>query len=221
MGALTQEVPKPMLVVGGHTILEHILDRLGAAGIAEALVVTGYLGEQIESGLSRCRMPIEFRRQEALDGTARAALLAREWAGAEDFLLTFGDILAEAEDYRGLIAMLEADPASHGVVAVQYAADPWRGAAVYEASGLLTAIFEKPPPGTSSTHWNSAGIYAFRTAVFDELARVPMSPRGEYELTSAIEQMIAAGRALRMYTLRGTWRDVGRPEDLEAAGNIL
>ena len=61
----------------------------------------------------------------------------------------------------------------------------------------------------------------FSPLVFDELERVPLSARGEYEATSAITQMLDAGRRLKMFALEGTWMDVGRPEDLAAAAEAV
>jgi dTDP-glucose pyrophosphorylase len=85
----------------------------------------------------------------------------------------------------------------------------------------VTRIVEKPAPGTSTTHWNSAGLYSFRPAIFDELARIPLSPRGEYELPSAMAQLLHAGRKLLLYPIRGAWRDIGRPEDIAIAEKLL
>lgn len=214
MQSLTAELPKPMLALKGKPILEHVLDGLRAAGCSEALIVTGYLAEVIERHFTRYPMAITFARQEQTNGTASAALLAREFAGADPFLLTFGDIMAEPADYRGIADLLEQDPDATAAVGVKHVPDPWQGAAVYEEGGRITRIVEKPAPGTSTSNWNSAGLYAFRPAVFDALAAAPLSARGEYELTSAIEALIADGRLLLLYALEGPWRDVGRPEDL-------
>src|SRR5438067_3173607 len=91
MHELTADLPKPMLRVGGRPILEIVLDRLIEAGYSEALVVTGYRAESIENYFQGFRLPLRFVRQSPIDGTAKAALLAREFVGADDFLLTFGD----------------------------------------------------------------------------------------------------------------------------------
>jgi NDP-sugar pyrophosphorylase family protein len=219
MGKLTGKLPKPMLPVSGKPLLEHILDRLREAGFESVLIVTGYLAEKIESHFAKYPMRVEFVRQAVTNGTARAALLGREFAGQDPFLLTYGDILAEPEDYRGLVQLMS-QPDVEAVIAVKHVPDPYQGAAVYERDGQVTRIVEKPPPGTSTTNWNSAGVYAFRPGIFDELAAVPLSERGEYELTSAITEMLAKGKRLLLYELRGEWRDVGRPEDLRAADEI-
>jgi dTDP-glucose pyrophosphorylase len=155
-----------------------------------------------------------------LNGTGSAALLAREFAGGDPFLFTFGDILVSAADYRGIYERLTGDPDAQAAVGVKFVDDPYQGAAVYEEAGLVTRIVEKPPKGTSSTHWNSAGLYCFRAKVFDELATIPLSQRGEYELTSAVSQLLEGGSRLVLYSIEGIWRDIGRPEDLAVAERL-
>lgn len=220
MGVLTEDLPKPMLPIRGKPMLERKLDRLREAGFDEAFLVIGYRGEVIEQRLAGYPMALTFRRQEVTDGTGSATLLAREFAGEEPFLLTFGDIYMSAADYRGSYDLLVSDPAAVAVAAARWVEDPWQGAAVYVEDGRVVRILEKPPQGSSTTNWNHAGLYVFRPEVFDYLARIEKSPRGEYELTSAVEAMIAAGRKLLLYAVKGPWRDVGRPEDLEAAQSL-
>jgi UDP-N-acetylglucosamine diphosphorylase / glucose-1-phosphate thymidylyltransferase / UDP-N-acetylgalactosamine diphosphorylase / glucosamine-1-phosphate N-acetyltransferase / galactosamine-1-phosphate N-acetyltransferase len=215
MGSLTDDRPKPMLLLHGKPLLEHVLDDLRGAGLDEALIVVGYKAEMIQEHFARYPMKISYVHQTEINGTARAALLAREFAGGENFLLTFGDIMMPTEEYRGIVRLLEESQAD-AVLGVKRVEDPWQGAAVYEESGRVTRIIEKPPPGTSTTHWNSAGLYTFTPALFPELERVQPSSRGEYELTSAIGQLIESGRNVRLYAIEGEWRDVGRPEDLAA-----
>ena len=214
MGALTQELPKPMLPIAGKPILEHLLDRLAAAGVRECAVVTGYRHEIIEQHFERYPMRLIFLRQEVVNGTAGAAKLARDFAGSDAFLLTYGDIRCESDDYRGVMQPIVDEPDTEATLAVKYVDDPFQGAAVYSTDGFIEKIIEKPAKGTSSTHWNSAGVYCFRPPIFDELDRVPLSARGEYELPSAIEQLIDVGRKVRAVEIKGSWRDIGRPEDL-------
>jgi dTDP-glucose pyrophosphorylase len=215
MGELTRETPKPLIDLNGRPMLLHILDRVAAAGISEVFIVTGYLADQLEAVAASHGIGVTFRRQTEVNGTAKAALLAREWVGDDAFLLTFGDILAETAHYVG---MREDFAGTDGVLAARHVEDPFQGAAIYvDEARRVERIIEKPVKGTSTTHWNSAGIYVFSPLLFDELERVPLSERGEYEATSAITQLIDAGRHLRMFPLDGDWLDVGRPEDLAKA----
>jgi NDP-sugar pyrophosphorylase family protein len=217
MHGLTAEAPKPMLPAGGRPILERLLERLIEAGYTEALIVTGYRAESIEDYFREYRLPLRFVRQSNITGTATAALLAREFVGPDDFLLTYGDILTGASCYRDILETLRQEPEVEAMLAVKEVEDPYRGAAVYAgAEGVVARIVEKPPRGESTTRWNSAGIYAFRPSIFGELQKAPQSPRGEYELTSAVAQLIEGGKLLRIFPIEGDWRDIGRPEDLEA-----
>lgn len=219
MGTLTAAIPKPMLPLRGKPILEHVLDRLRNAGIKRVFLVVGYYQERIREHLADYPLAIEYREQTVIDGTGRAALLAREFCGDDPFVLTFGDILCTPADYQGLMSRLDEEAVC--VMGVKYADDPHQGAAVYVENDRVVRVVEKPPLGTSSTNWNSAGLYAFRADVFEELERIPASPRGEYELTSAIVQLIEAGRTVRMYEIKGDWLDVGRPADLARAEEIV
>lgn len=214
MGSMTEEMPKPMLAIAGKPMLEHILERLAQAGIERFLIVVGYHREIIQSYFSGSGFDIEFLVQEPVNGTGSAALLAREFAGDEPFLMSFGDILCSPGEYERAMATLDAE--TEAVLAVKAVDDPWQGAAVYEENGRILKIIEKPPMGTSRTRWNSAGFYCFRKAVFGYLERLQPSIRNEYEVTSAFDAMLAGGLILRISPVEGEWRDVGRPEDLAA-----
>src|SRR4029077_10202174 len=123
--------PKPMLSAGGRPILERLIERLIEAGYSEALIVTGYRAESIEDHFRDYPFPLHFLRQAPIDGTATAALLARQFVGRDDFLLTFGDILADAPCYREVLDKLRGEPRLEAVLGVRDVDDPYRGAAVY------------------------------------------------------------------------------------------
>ncbi|MBI5084138.1 MAG: nucleotidyltransferase family protein [Acidobacteria bacterium] len=217
--SVTGDLPKPLLHLHGRPLLDYVLSNLRHAGFDRFLLVVGYRHE-LFYGRYAADTTVHYALQDPVDGTGSAALLARGFSADEPFLLTFGDILASPDDILALWQQLGDDSTAEGVLAVQHVDDPFQGAAVYEDSGLLTRIVEKPPLGTSKTNWNSAGIYAFRPAIFDELARLERSPRGEYELTTALVKWIEQGRRILVHPLQGEWRDVGRPEDVEAAAQL-
>lgn len=212
MGDMTLETPKPMLHVQGKPMLEHILDRMASVGVERFFFVVGYRRELIVEHFRNWRLPVEFRIQDPVDGTGSAARLARTFAASEPFLLSFGDIFCEPAAYSACAAALGSNTLA--VMGVKWTEDPWQGAAVYEKDGIIQRVVEKPPKGASTTHWNSAGLYALRPAAFDYLDRLTLSPRKEYELTQIFEMMLAEGRELRIAAIDGSWRDVGRPEDL-------
>ena len=90
----------------------------------------------------------------------------------------------------------------------------------------LTRLVEKPSqaqldelratgwlkPGQPA--WYNAGIYLFQSVVFDYMARLERSPRGEYELTDAISAMVGEQRTVAGLAIEGRWVDVRDPEVL-------
>ena len=213
---VTGDLPKPLLPLHGKPLVEHVLDSLRAAGFGRFLLVVGYRHELFYARFAGDRS-VHFTLQDPVDGTGSAARLAQPFTGVAPFLLMFGDILASPDDIGAVWQRLLGDERAAAVIAVKEVDDPWQGAAVYETGGVVEEIIEKPPFGTSSTRWNSAGIFAFRPAVFEALRRIQRSPRGEYELTSALQVLLDDGRRVLAQPLRHAWRDVGRPEDVAAA----
>ncbi len=229
MRDLTQELPKPMLQVQGRPILQHILDGLVASGIREVCIVTGWRADVIESHFgdgSRFGVRIEYARQVVQDGTGRAPEYAKSFVGPDDFLLTYGDILVRPETYRRMIERFQSGSFA-GVVTVTLGEDVSKGGLnFFDADFCLTRLVEKPSPAQigelrsqgllkpGQPLYYNAGIYIFRPVVYEFTARLEKSPRGEYELTDAIGQMIGAGHRLAGLEIAGRWVDVRDPEVL-------
>jgi len=224
MGALTADLPKPLLAVAGRPLIAHVLGGLAAAGVRRAVVVTGYLGERVEAALgdgAGLGLRLDYCRQARPDGTARALLLAAARLDDAPFVLSWGDILVPAPFYGEFLDAFAARPCA-AQLAVNAVDDPWRGAAVYLApDGRVTRLEEKPPRGSSTTGWNNAGIMLFTPEILDYARRVAPSPRGEYELPQAVTQMVHDGRPVYAVPVRGPWSDVGTPQDLAAAAALF
>ena len=220
MGALTASTPKPLLRLRGRPIIEHILIGLRAAGVYNAVIVTGYCGDQIASHLgdgTQLGLRLSYRQQVRAEGTARALLLARDALGNDPFIVTWGDVVVETTDYAALRAEFQRAPCDV-LLTLNEVEDPWRGAAVYvDDRWRVTGLVEKPPRGTSHTRWNNAGVFVCTSRIFTYAEQLPPSTRGEYELPQAIAAMLADGGTVRALPLRGFWSDLGTPEDLAAA----
>lgn len=231
MRELTNEVPKPMLRVQGKPILEHILTGLISAGIREVCIVTGWRAEVVEGYFgdgSQWGLRIVYARQTVQDGTGKAPEVAKAFVGADNFLLTYGDILVKPETYPRMVARFGEDAFS-GLVTVTQGQDVTQGGLdFFDDQFCLKRLIEKPSPAQveqlrregwlkpGDPVWYNAGIYVFRPVVFEFTARLQKSPRGEYELTDAIGAMVAAGHRLAGLEIAGRWVDVRDPEVLAA-----
>ena len=86
MRPLTQNVPKPLLEVGGATMLDHALDRLDDAGVTDVVVNTHWLPEKIEAHLERRATPsITISREDDLLETGGGIAKALPLLGTAPF----------------------------------------------------------------------------------------------------------------------------------------
>jgi dTDP-glucose pyrophosphorylase len=229
MKELTSELPKPMLKVQGKPILEHILEGLMAAGIHEIFVVTGFRPEVIESHFgdgSKWNARIAYGRQAVQDGTGKAPEVAKEFVGSSSFLLTYGDILVKPETYRQMIHRFN-EGAFSALVTVTRGEDVTKGGLnFFDEQFCLKRILEKPDPEQleqlrregwlkpNAPVWYNAGVYIFQPSLFSFTARLRKSPRGEYELTDAVNSLLAANHRIAGLEIQGRWVDVRDPETL-------
>ena len=221
MKSLTDDCPKPMLPLDGRPMLAHLMDRFASAGVRQACVVIGYRGDMVREYFAANPprgIELHYRVQPDPDGTGSAALLARDFAAGGKFLLSLGDILVNPKVYTELFALADG---AEMVLALTRVDDPYRGGAVYVQGGRVVKIVEKPPKGTSTTNFLSAGVYVFSDRIFDALAKLTLSPRGEYDLTDAISGAVRDGKLVRCFAVPGFWRDVGRPRDIGPASDYV
>jgi NDP-sugar pyrophosphorylase family protein len=219
MMPLTAHCPKPLIPVAGVPMLERILRGLRRAGIREAIIVHGYLGDMIEAYFgdgARVGLRLQYRKQDPLNGTGGALLQVENLCGAAPFVLHWGDILITPGNYPGILAAYaNAATPPAGVLGLNWTADPAAGAAVYVEDGHVVRLIEKPPPGTSTTNWNNAGVMVLGPQIWPYLHQLTLSPRGEYEFTDVLQQLIRHHATVLGYPLSGLWSDVGTPEVVE------
>lgn len=221
MREITDTIPKPMVEVGGRPILWHVLRALRKAGVKDAAIIVGYMADSIRTYFgdgADVGVGLSYFVQEVQDGTGRAADPAREFLSIEPFFFSFGDILTDPSVYASMVDDFERVPTDL-LLAVREVPDPGRFGAVGTEGDRITEIVEKPAPGRAPSNWVNAGMFISTPALFEYTARLKLSVRGEYEIPDALRMMIADGCIVRAHRLSADWRDVGTPEDLEAAGN--
>ena len=213
MRPLTNDTPKPMLLVHGRSILEHILSDLPSE-IDEVILVVGYLKENIINYLGNefGNLKISYIEQEGRLGTYRALELCKDKLDEhEKFLMMYADDLHGAE---GLKACVSCGQCAMLIYEVE---DPRRfGVIEIDADGMIIGVEEKPE--NPKTNLVSTGAMVLDKDIFRFPAR--RHKNGEYFLTDSIEQMIRAGHKFK--AIRSTsWIPIGFPEDLERAEAIL
>ena len=90
---ITEKLPKPLVVVGGRTLIDRALDHLEAAGVQQAVVNTHYLPEMIEEHVAaRGRPAIQMSRESELLETGGGVLKALDTLGGAPFYVVNSDI---------------------------------------------------------------------------------------------------------------------------------
>ena len=212
MRPLTANTPKVMLPVAGKPLLEEIILRAIDAGSDRFVIVVGYQAERVRSHFgdgSRFGVGIEYAVQEKQLGTGHA-LMAAESLAADHFLVLNGDVLPDTDSLR---AMSREDAA----VSAIRVDDPTRYGVFLEENGVFKSVVEKSPKPPSNLA--NAGIYVLNRSVFDALRAMPLSERGEYELTDALNSL-AAREAIKIVNLK-SWLEIGRPWDILAANEAM
>ncbi len=225
LGALTDNCPKPMLRVAGIPLVEYVIRCCMDAGIKDFILVTKYLAEKVEEYFgdgSRLGIHIDYVVQDDRYGTGIALLLSEKLVAGEDILMCYGDCVTERKVYKDAVELFNSAPDLLAVEVLNWVEDPWQGSAIlFGEDRLVTEMIEKPPKGTVPSHWNSAGVFCFKNEIFDYCRKITPSVRGEYELPSAITDIIADGKKIAAYCIEGEWCDMGRPEDIPAAEAIV
>lgn len=205
----TYVTPKPLIKVGGKTVMSYILDDLRELGVTEGVFITGYLKDKIEAYM-KAEYPdfhVQYVEQEVQNGTAGAIALAEPYV-QEDCLIIFVDTLFDAD--LGLTRRLPPDVA--GILWAKEVEDYQRfGVLVHDEQGFMTRIVEKPQDPISKLA--NIGLYYVRDwqLLFKGIHSVmtgPTGKSGEYYLTDAFQYMVDHGAKLKIVAVEG-WYDAG------------
>jgi NDP-sugar pyrophosphorylase family protein len=206
---LTRRRPKPLLPVAGVPLIRRIAEQLEEAGVEEICVVTGSRGDALLEALRGLgRATVSQAIQDRPLGTAHALLAAKKFIGNERrFLLVYGDIFVDSSAFKNLASRLMG-PHDGSILAI-LRDDPRRFGVLLEEGDVLKGIREKPED-ISGTALVNGGVYLLPNEIIEAAERIEPSPRGEYELTDALLELVRRGRRISVYKhTAGYWLDIG------------
>lgn len=206
---LTENIPKPMVRVGGKPILEYTLSILPDE-IDEVILVVGYKQEKIREyfGGSFGGKRIVYVDQPELKGTGEALLRTRLFLDGMPFLMLFADDMYHPED---LAAIAESE---HPAILVKEHEYPERmGVCTVSDDGILLGLVEKPEHPHSNLV--NVGPSLLHHDIFDFDIATPLLSNGESCLPEQIARL-AKKRSVRALRAR-FWHPIGYPEDVERA----
>jgi glucose-1-phosphate thymidylyltransferase len=217
---LTKVTNKHLLPVGREPMIFHPVKKLTQAGIEEICVVTGveHMGDVVTllgSGKDfGCRFT--YKVQDEAGGIAQALGLARNFAGKDLLCVILGDNIFQ-DSIAPYVTAFRAQGAGARLLLKQVH-DPQRyGVAEVEGSRVLR-IVEKPADPKSDLA--VVGVYFYDAEVFDIIATLKPSGRGELEITDVNNRYLHAGK-LHCDRLQGWWTDAGTFDSLHAANELV
>jgi MurNAc alpha-1-phosphate uridylyltransferase len=205
MRPLTDATPKPLLRIGGQTMIERHVHALARAGIRQLVINHAHLGEQIMQALGDgSAYGVEIAYSPEPDGaleTGGGIFNALPLLGAEPFLVVNADIWTDYP-FTGLSAEIEG--LAHLVMVDNPAHHP--GGDFSLSGGRLAQR------GPAMLTFSGIGIY--RPELF-----AGCTP-GAFPLAPLLRTAMDAGQVSgEQYT--GSWFDVGTPERLEAINRVV
>jgi glucose-1-phosphate thymidylyltransferase len=218
---LTEDKPKGMVEVAGKPILTHCFEQLIQLGADELHVVVGYKKQAIIEHYDDAfeGVPITYSHQREQQGLAHALLTVEEQID-DDFMLMLGDNVfrANLEDVVNRQAETRAD-AAFLVEEVPYEEASRYGVCDTNQYGEIVEVVEKPEDPPSNLVMT--GFYTFTPEIFHACHLVQPSNRGEYEISDAVDLLIASGRTIDAIRMDGWRTDIGYPEDRDRAEERL
>lgn len=203
---LTDNLPKPLLEVGGTPIIKYNLDSLINYGINDFWITVNYLKDKVIKYFDNDSLPkASFIKETKPLGTIGSLSLINEFKN-DHILLTNSDILTNI-DYEDFYIDFLNKNASISIVTIPYEITIPYG--VVEAkTDKVRKIEEKP----SYTYYSNAGIYLLDKKL------VTAIPKNTFiNATDFINTMILKGEKVIYYPFSGYWLDIGRHEDYERA----
>ena len=223
LNPLTRITNKHLLPIYDRPMVTYAIEALVKADITDVMLVTGgthageflrLLGNGHEYGLSR----LLYAYQERPGGIAEALGLAERFAGGDRIIVILADNILE-RSIGPAVRNFERQTAGARIL-LSAMGDPAHlrhlGVPALDATGRVTEIVEKPEDPPSS--YAVTGIYFYDQGVFEVVAGLEPSARGELEITDVNNWYVERGQ-MEYDVLEGFWGDAGESIDAYYAVN--
>ena len=216
--------------------LDYVLSGLADAGYRRVCLVVAPDHESLrryyEEEVQPERVRVEFAVQAEPKGTADAVAAAEAFAAADPFLVINSDNYYALEALSGLRELAGCGTALFaGRSIVEKGNIPAErvrqfGVGSIDERGFLRRVLEKPDPETMAAMgddvWVSMNCWRFGPSIFEACRRITPSPRGELEITDAVQYAIdVLGESFRVLKVRGAVLDITSRRDIASVAEKL
>jgi MurNAc alpha-1-phosphate uridylyltransferase len=218
MRPITDRIPKPLVPVGGKTLLDHVLDKIAEANVARAVVNVHHFADQIiahVAGRTHPTVTISDER-DAILGTGGGVVRALPLLGRDPFFHLNADTMW-IDGVRPNLARL-ADAFDPAIMDVLLLMAPTTLSIGYKGAGDYTMAPDgklKKRRERQVVPFVYAGAAIMRPELFAD------APPGPFELPQTVWTKAEETGRLFGLRLEGVWMHVGTPDAIGAAERAI
>jgi glucose-1-phosphate thymidylyltransferase len=218
---ITHTSAKQLVPVANKPVLFYGIQAMAEAGIEEVgIIIAPETGDEIRAAAGdgeRFGVKLTYIVQDQPAGLAHAVLTAEPFLGESPFVMYLGDNLLQG----GISDLVKAfhDDGPDALILLTPVPDPQHYGVAELEDGSVVRLVEKP--ANPKTDLALVGVYMFRASVHAAARAIEPSPRGELEITDAIQHLVDIGLRVEPHIVRGWWKDTGRLEDMLAANRLV
>ncbi len=217
---ITHTMAKQLVPIANKPVLFYGLEAIREAGVEDVGIVVGETAKEIIQAVgdgTPWGLKVTYIHQEQPLGLAHAVLVAEPYLGSEEFVMYLGDNLIK-DGIKGLVDEFRANRPNSQILLAKVP-EPQRFGVAELANGKVVRLVEKPEQPASDLAL--VGVYMFDGNIMDACKAIEPSPRGELEITDAIQWLIDQGRVVDPHVIAGWWKDTGRLDDMLEANRIM
>lgn len=233
LAPLTDNVPKPIVNIGGRTIMDHILLLLKKHGISNVISNTHHLADKIHQHFENldkeAGIEIQFLKEETLSGVAGGIRRCSDFLKGGTACIIMGDALTDVDltklykahkqavEENGCLAtmgMMEVEDSSQfGVIVTESMLPDSNATANETAKNRVVQFQEKPKAEDALSSWANTGIYFFEPEIYNFIPSEQDAPK--YDVAHDLfPRLLEEGKFIQAVKIDKStyWADLGTPK---------